>query len=140
MILYAESSAVLAWLLGEPSASSVIAELRRASAVYCSRLTLLECSRALVAATEMQRITVAEASQAAALLAQAARAWSVLELTSQICSRAGQRFPVEPVRSLDALHLASLVELQARELRIQPLALDQRVRANCGQLGFTALP
>jgi uncharacterized protein with PIN domain len=43
--LYAESSAVLAWLLGEESASRLRALLAEAEIVVASDLTLIECAR-----------------------------------------------------------------------------------------------
>ena len=42
MILYVESSAILAWLLGEPSATVAVRELRAADSIVTSSLTALE--------------------------------------------------------------------------------------------------
>ncbi len=140
MILYAESSAVLAWLLGEPAQHQVLPELSAASAILTSRLTLLECQRVLVVAETTSRVSAAEGNRARQLLARAQRGWSILEITDAVCRRAGQRFPCEPIRSLDAIHLASLLELHAAEPAIQPLTLDQRVRDNALQLGFSPRP
>ena len=50
MILYAESSAVLAWLLGEPAGRDVRALLAKADRVVTSALTAVECARALARA------------------------------------------------------------------------------------------
>lgn len=47
MILYAESSAVLAWLLGEEMGEPVRQLLAAAEGVVTSELTLLECDRVL---------------------------------------------------------------------------------------------
>ena len=47
MNIYAESSAVLAWLLGESAGHRVREVLRRAELVAASDLTLLECDRVL---------------------------------------------------------------------------------------------
>ena len=47
MTLYAESSAVLAWLFDEPARRPVEDELATASSVVSSSLTLIECDRAL---------------------------------------------------------------------------------------------
>jgi len=47
VIVYAESSAVLAWLLGEPSQNVVLEQLRGAERVVSSSLTALECARGL---------------------------------------------------------------------------------------------
>ena len=45
MIVYAESSAVLAWLLGESNESLVRATLGASERVRTSSLTALECAR-----------------------------------------------------------------------------------------------
>jgi predicted nucleic acid-binding protein len=140
MILYLESSAVLAWLLGEPAQGQVLAELGAAQAVFASRLTLLECLRVLIVAETTGRISATDGNNARQLLARAQRGWSILEITDAVCRRAGQRFPCEPIRALDAVHLASLLELHAAEPRIQPLTLDRRVRDNALQLGFSPRP
>lgn len=140
MILYAESSAVLAWLFGESAQDRILAALSAARAVFTSRLTLVECRRAIQVAEALGKISALDGNHCRQLLARAARGWSILELTGAVCQRAGQRFPVEPVRALDALHLASLLELHAVEPRLQPLSLDQRLRENAAELGFVPVP
>lgn len=140
MILYLESSAVLAWLLGEPTQHQLLAELGAARGIFTSRLTLLECYRALIVAESTGRITPVDGNHARHLLARARRGWSILEITDVVCQRAGQLFPCEPIRSLDAIHLASLLALHAVEPRIQPMTLDQRIWDNALQLGFTPRP
>ena len=51
MNLYAETSAVLRWLLGAPLGEDVRLHLGRAENVFASRLTLIEAHRTLVRAT-----------------------------------------------------------------------------------------
>lgn len=46
MIVYAESSAVLSWLLGEPDGVEVGEILKEADFVVASQLTFTECERA----------------------------------------------------------------------------------------------
>ena len=50
MNLYAESSAVLSWLLGEPDGVRVLDCLVVADTVAASELTLVECDRVLIRA------------------------------------------------------------------------------------------
>ncbi len=53
MSLYAESSAVLAWLLDEDAVPFVRQTLADTSVVVASDLTLIECDRALHRATAL---------------------------------------------------------------------------------------
>jgi len=54
--LYAESSAVLAWLLGEDAAPRVRELLSKAEFVLASDLTLLECDRVLIRAVALGEV------------------------------------------------------------------------------------
>jgi predicted DNA-binding protein (UPF0278 family) len=51
-----------------------------------------------------------------------------------------QTFPREPVRTLDAIHLATAL-LHAAEIgALVVLSIDQRVRANADALGLAVVP
>lgn len=82
MIVYAESSAVLAWLLG----------------------------------------------------------WALMEMTGPALERARVAFPSEPVRTLDAIHLAAAAEFRQALGPLTMLSLDERIRANAPALGLTPAP
>jgi hypothetical protein len=75
-----------------------------------------------------------------ATLAQAAARWAVLELSPQVASRAEQAFPVEPVQTIDAVHLASALLLRHSVPDLVVLSTDARVRENASQLGFELFP
>ena len=64
MTIYAESSGVLAWLLGEDAAPRVREVLRKAELVIASDLTLLECDRVLVRAVALGEIEGSRCRQA----------------------------------------------------------------------------
>lgn len=140
MILYAESSAVLRWLFNEPAGDAILDHLRHAEKVVCSRLTLVECQRAGRRAVAESQIAEADLADVLAVLAQATARWGVLELSGDVAERAGARFPVEPVRTLDALHLASMLMLRESLPGLSVLSTDERVRHNSAQLGFEVLP
>jgi predicted nucleic acid-binding protein len=140
MILYAESSAVLSWLLGEPAQRGVIAELEAAEQVVTSALTGVECARALARARAAQRIKVVEERAALHLLDEAMVSWHVLDVSEDVIVRARGEFPREPVRSLDALHLASASLLFDAAGTLTLLSLDERVRANGRALGMQVMP
>jgi uncharacterized protein with PIN domain len=112
--VYAESSAVLAWLLDEDSAAEIRRCLATADLIVASDLTLIECDRVLLRATALDELTEAEAADRKAHLAVAASHWHVLRIAPEIVERARQAFPGEPIRTLDAIHLASALE--ARDL------------------------
>jgi predicted nucleic acid-binding protein len=73
--VYAESSAVLAWLLGEGPGRAVGEVLRRAELVLASDLTLVECDRVLIRAVTLGEIDEATAANRHARLSAAAAHW-----------------------------------------------------------------
>ena len=73
MSLYAESRAVLAWLLGDGE------------------------------------LTEADAADRRAYLATAVSQWHLLRVGAEVVDRARHPFPGEPIRTVDAIHLASVL-------------------------------
>lgn len=140
MNLYAESSAVLAWLLDEPTAPSVRRLLGEAELIIASDLTLIECDRVLLRALALKELTEAEAADRRAHLIAAAAHWQVLRIAGEIVDRARQPFPGDPVRPLDAIHLASLLVARSAIAGLRMLALDERVRRAAKGLGVAVEP
>jgi hypothetical protein len=66
--------------------------------------------------------------------------WGVLELSAELLQGARRSFPFEPVRTLDAIHLASALEARGEIPDLRVLSLDQRVRRNAEALGFAVVP
>lgn len=139
-MLYAESSAVLRWLFNETAAAEILGHLQGATKVVCARLTLIECRRAIRRALAESRLPEADAPGLMAVLAQAAARWAILELSPEVAGRAEATFPAEPVRTLDAIHLASALVLRQALPDLILLSTDERVRQNAEQLGFRVLP
>ena len=140
MNLYAESSAVLAWLLGEDAAPRVRALLSKAELVIASDLTLLECDRVLIRAVVHGEVDEAAAADRRAHLNAAAAHWHMLRVSAEIVDRARQPFPAEPMRTLDAIHLSSALAARAGVAGVELLSLDERIRRAGQQLGFRLLP
>lgn len=140
MILYAESSAVLTWLLGEPGAGEVANALRGASAVVTSSLTLVEVDRALLRAVAINRLPEAQAAHLRVRFESVVAHWSVAALSPAQVERARRAFPVEPIRSLDALHLAAALEIAGELGSLAMVSLDKRVRDNVAPLGLRLVP
>lgn len=61
--------------------------------------------------------------------------WQTLELLPNVLARALEPFP-SPVRTLDALHLASIVFLRERGQTIELASYDSRLIAAAGSLGI----
>jgi uncharacterized protein with PIN domain len=90
--VYAESSAVLAWLFEEESGPQVRQVLAAADIVVASDLTIIECERVLLRAATLGELTEAEAADRRAHLATAAAHWHVLRIGPEIVERARQPF------------------------------------------------
>lgn len=138
--LYAESSAVVAWLLGQPRGARIRTLLSRAELVLASDLTLIECDRVLHRAARMGELREADAARRRARLAAAAARWHLLHLGPEVVERARRPFPVEPIRTLDALHLAAALVARAALPAVALLSLDKRVRDGGLALGFPVWP
>jgi len=135
-VLYAESSAVLTWLLGESGGDEIVAELRRARGVVASDLTLIECERALIRAWSAGVLSEAERVDQSAALARVSAHWTRLRVDEEVVERARRPFPIEPVRTLDALHLASALVARSVAPDLRLLTRDQRIRENAERLGL----
>lgn len=140
MTLYAETSAVLRWLFNEEASKEILGCLKKAQKVVCSRLTPIETRRVISRAAAESRITATEAADLLAVFGQAVARWAIIELSPEIARRAEGIFPIEPVRTLDALHLSSAVFLREALPDLRLLSTDGRVRQNARQLGFEVLP
>jgi predicted nucleic acid-binding protein len=138
--VYAESSAVLAWLLGETKGRAVRAILAKADSVIASDLTLVECDRVLIRAVALKEITEKLARRRRSRLNAAAAHWNLLRLGPEVVDRARRPFPAEPIRALDALHLSSALLASSAVDEFTLLSLDERVRKNAAQLGLSVRP
>ena len=140
MNVYAESSAVLAWLLGEDASPGVRDVLASASLVLASDLTLIECDRVLIRAVARGEIAEADAADRRAQLNAAAAHWHVLRVSADIVERARRPFPGEPIRTLDAIHLASALAARSAIAGVHLLSLDDRIRGAARGLGLQLQP
>jgi predicted nucleic acid-binding protein len=136
--LYLESSAVVAWLFNEVAAGEVIRAMNEAEVVVTSELTIVEAERAIHRAVAGRLVKEASAHKLRALLARERSKWILMSLTTDVLTRAGRAFPVEPLRTLDALHLATALALSDAFPDLAILALDRRLVANAAALGIAS--
>lgn len=138
--LFVESSALVAWILWEARGREVATYLRATRLPWVSALALPETSRALLRANAAGRLAAAEVKRARRRLDALVAACRIIPVDEEILDRVGQAFPVDPIRTLDAIHLASLERARSVSARIALLSLDDRVRANATKMGVMVVP
>lgn len=137
--LYLETSALLRAALDRQDRCARV--LAHGDILVTSELTALEAERVLARAEASGEMAPEVRSRAAHDLRSVLRAAFRIPIGSDVLRRARQAFPVEPVRSLDAVHLATLllvVEDLPDGLRV--LSTDGRIRQNAEALGFEVTP
>ena len=140
MNLYAETSSLVAWLLGQQGGQEARRTLVSASAVSTSVLTLIECDRVLHRAQALGQLAPAETANLRTLYRELVRNWSVFEINSDVVAGARRSFPCEPVRSLDAIHLSTALLARHVMPDVRILSRDNRIVQNTVQLEFEVVP
>jgi predicted nucleic acid-binding protein len=136
MIIYIETSAVLRWVLRGPQAAEIFACLGKAERAVCSRLTLGETRRALSRAERLQEVPAPLIARARGELEVEARGWDLMVISDEVWRRAEEPFSIEPVRMLDAIHLATGRQFVEALGPVAMLSVDDRVVGNWRAMGF----
>lgn len=136
--LYVETSALLRVALeGDTALRRRFADTDR---LVTSGLTWVEADRAVRRAVLERRLTGASAGRARRWVDAFLASCDEIVLDGRILSGARNGFPVEPVRTLDALHLASILAWDQAVERLTVASCDDRVRANAAAMGFDLVP
>lgn len=133
-ISYIESSALLAGLLEQDPAA--IRALRAPGRRVTSAITFAEANRAVVRARVAGRLTVAQERDAVRALQTFERRCTIVTVSDWVLARAGHPFPVEPVRTLDAIHLATVELLGEPPQLVTIVTRDARIRDNAKAMGY----
>lgn len=136
--LYLESSAAVAWLFGDTTASDVINAMDEAGIVVTSQLTIVEIERAIHRSITLRLMKEATAQKLRGLLVREQRKWTTMTLTDSVLARAGSAFPIEPVKTLDAIHLATALAFSESFPDLKILAFDRRISENAAALGLVS--
>ncbi len=131
---YVESSALVAALLERDAAAR--AAIRGPGRRVSSSLTLAEATRAVIRAKATGRLTAANERTAVRALQVFARRCDLVAVTDAVIARVGRSFPVEPIRTLDAVHLATAEQLGEHPALVTIVTRDVRVRENALALGY----
>ena len=129
-----ESSALVAALLEHDE--QVMQQASSGSRLVTSALTVAETARAIVRARVAGRLSASQEQAAIRALRTFARRCFVLDVDAQVLTRVGRPFPVEPIRTLDAMHLATAELVDESPQLVTIVTRDARVRENALAMGF----
>lgn len=132
-LIYLETSAILSAILGqEVIAPGGIAQVTR----FTSALTLVETSRVIARGEALGGLTIDEGRRARSVMDLFFTDCDIVSLSDGILLRAGRRFPVEPVRALDAIHLATIESVGISPHLVRVVTRDRHVRENARAMGY----
>lgn len=131
---YVESSALVAALLERDAAA--LKAIRARGRIVTSALTMAEAGRAILRARVTGRLTVEQERAAVRALRRFERRCFLVSVADPVLVRVRRPFPVEPIRTLDALHLATLEMLGEAPPLVTVITRDQRIRDNAQALGY----
>jgi len=137
-VVYVETSAVLRVVL--EGDRLLVARLGKAKKLVTSSLTRVEAARGLLRAERERRIDRRALREGQAWLRKFLRSCDVISLDETVLDRAADDFPVEPIRTLDALHLASALLWESGIGAATVVSCDDRVRDNARALGLKLHP
>jgi len=133
-VQYVESSALVAALLEHDT--DVIKRLPPGTRRLTSALTFSEAGRAIIRARTTGRLTAEDEKAAVRALRTFERRCFVLDVNQAVLDRVRRPFPVEPIRTLDAIHLATAELLGEPPQLVTIVTRDERVHANARALGY----
>ena len=133
-IRYIESSALVAALLEHDA--DALRSVRARGRKVTSAVTIAEAARAILRARAAARLTADQERAAVRALGRFERRCFLVAVTNQILARVRRPFPVEPVRTLDAVHLATAELLGEPPPLVTVITRDVRVRENARALGY----
>jgi predicted nucleic acid-binding protein len=128
-----ESSALLAALLEHDTA---VLSAPAGTEHVTSALTLAEAGRAIVRARATGRLTPDDELVAVRALQTFERRCFIVDVDRAVLARVRRPFPVEPIRTLDAVHLATAELLGEAPQLMTIVTRDVRVRDNARALGY----
>ena len=97
---------------------------------------MAEAARAILRARTAARLTDEEQRAAVRALRRFERRCYLVAVTDAVLARMRRPFPVEPMRTLDALHLATAEMLGEPPPLLTIVTRDVRVRENAQALGY----
>lgn len=136
MNVYLETSAALRDLLEASDGTAIRRLLARADVVITSQLTLVEVARVWARLSVLEPQVTAGGAQRYAQFQADQERWFVQPVDEGIWARCTRPFPLEPVRLLDAVHLATIEKVAGAVSSLLVVSTDARLGANARELGY----
>ena len=133
-VRYIESSALVAALLEHHAGA--LKSVRTRGRKVTSALTIAETARAILRARAAARLTADQERAAVRALRRFERRCYLVAVTDAVLARVRRPFPVEPIGTFDAVHLATTELLGEPPPLIVVVTRDFRVRENARALGY----
>lgn len=131
---YIESSALIAGKLeGDATAWDSI---RGEGVRFTSALTLAEFARRVIRGRHQSEFDDARFRCLMAWLVRFARRCVVVGIEHELLARVRRPFPHEPVRTLDAIHLATIEAHGAEPALVAVVTRDRRIAENARAMGY----
>ena len=126
--LYLDTSAVLRAVLESGTSLQLEARIATASALVTSRLSTVEGARAIHRLRATRQLAETKLADAEWEIAAVWRRCELWEITARVCETAQHVARSRPLRTLDALHLATFLLARETIAGLELLTSDQRLR------------
>ena len=125
--IYLDTSAVLRAALETGTTPDLETRIRAAPVLVTSRLALVESARVLVRLRTTERVAEQRLADAEREIDAVWARCEIWELTRTVCDLARHVAPTKPLRSLDALHLATFVLARRKLEGLELVSVDSRL-------------
>lgn len=131
---YVETSALVA--AGLEGDATAVRAIRSEGLRIASALTFAETRRTLAVAVVRGRISQQQLRSRLAWLRRFESVCEIVDISSSVLGRLGRRFPVEPARFLDAIHLATVETVETDPSLVAIVTRNRRIRENAIAMGY----
>ena len=135
-ILYVETSALLTWLFNEPDSNEVIDTINHTDLIVTSELLRIETVRAVKRLCNEELITSEQMKSLLGIFDAHMQSWFKMSIDETVVAGSLKDFPAEPVRTLDAVHLATALEYKKLYPELKMLTKDKSILQNTEALGL----
>ncbi len=125
--LYLDTSAVLRAVLETGTTPDLESRIRSAPTLVTSRLALIESARALIRVRLTEHVSEERLADAGREIDAIWARCEIWEVTAAVCDLARYVAPTKPLRSLDALHLATFVLARRKLDGLELVSVDGRL-------------